>query len=447
GLLFGDGSLTLDHSISFTSMDTHLLDFSKNYLVKIGLKFSEYDTKSKAKDIKVYSKEYRDRLILLGLKKEKSTTKTIPRSIRSLQKEPLKMFLRGLFETDGWVGKEKSKPVVCIGLSNKKAIDQLHLILLNFGIISSRRVKKTTHEDRHILTIYRSHLDCFIERIGFDPKGRKYKELNDSVANIPKQNSNIFIPYLSKRLKIITDRITSDDRENCPIPWNTVRSWIGDSSWRNPTKENLVKFLYWVESSSILLRSEAQHILNDIDCVFFDKISKIIETITDNYDFVVPKTHSFVSQGFVNHNTLIAALIAAKLGKPTIIYVIGRDLLYQLQKFFKNIFDQEIGIIGDGKCEIKDINIATVWSVGQALGLKKNASLDDSSDKEKNLDPEKFRKVKEMLLNTSVHIMDECHLAACDTVQTISRHIKAEYVYGMSASPWRDDGADMLIEA
>src|SRR5690606_5475096 len=113
GLLFGDGSLTLDHSISFTSMDTHLLDFSKNYLVKIGLKFSEYDTKSKAKDIKVYSKEYRDRLILLGLKKEKSTTKTIPRSIRSLQKEPLKMFLRGLFETDGWVGKEKSKPVVC----------------------------------------------------------------------------------------------------------------------------------------------------------------------------------------------------------------------------------------------------------------------------------------------------------------------------------------------
>lgn len=145
--------------------------------------------------------------------------------------------------------------------------------------------------------------------------------------------------------------------------------------------------------------------------------------------------------------TLVAALIAAKLGKPTIIYVIGRDLLYQLQKFFTKIFNQEIGIIGDGKCDIRDINVATVWSVGQALGLKKNVSLDDGKDSEKKLDPEKFRKVKEMLLNTSVHIMDECHLAACDTVQTISRHIKAEYVYGMSASPWRDDGADMLIEA
>lgn len=145
--------------------------------------------------------------------------------------------------------------------------------------------------------------------------------------------------------------------------------------------------------------------------------------------------------------TLIAALITAKLGKPTIVYVIGKDLLYQLQEFFSQIFDEPIGIIGDGKCEIKNINIATVWSVGQALGLKGKATLDDEDASEKKIDPDKFRKIKEMLLNTSVHIMDECHLAACDTVQIIAKNIKAEYVYGMSASPWRDDGADMLIEA
>lgn len=145
--------------------------------------------------------------------------------------------------------------------------------------------------------------------------------------------------------------------------------------------------------------------------------------------------------------TMVAALIAAKLGKPTIVYVIGKDLLYQLQGFFKKVFGTEIGIIGDGKCEIKDINVATVWSVGQALGIKKNASLDDGKDSEKKMDSSKFRSIKQMLIDCKVHIMDECHLAACDTVQAISRHIKGEYVYGMSASPWRDDGADMLIES
>ena len=144
--------------------------------------------------------------------------------------------------------------------------------------------------------------------------------------------------------------------------------------------------------------------------------------------------------------TLIAAMITAKLNKSTIIYVIGTDLLYQLQKLFADIFQQEIGIIGDGHCEIKDINIATIWSIGKVLGVSKT-TIDDDEEKEKAIDPDKFRQIKHLLLNTKTHIMDECHLAACDTVQDIARNINAEYVYGMSASPWRDDGADMLIEA
>jgi superfamily II DNA or RNA helicase len=145
--------------------------------------------------------------------------------------------------------------------------------------------------------------------------------------------------------------------------------------------------------------------------------------------------------------TLCAALITAKIGKPATILVIGKDLLYQLKDFFSKIFDEPIGIIGDGLCDIKDINIATIWSVGQALGLSGKLTLDDEEYQERKIDPEKFSKIKGMLLNSGTIILDECHLAACDTVQVIARNIKAEYVYGMSASPWRDDGADMLIEA
>lgn len=145
--------------------------------------------------------------------------------------------------------------------------------------------------------------------------------------------------------------------------------------------------------------------------------------------------------------TLLAALITAKLGRSALICVIGKDLLYQIQNLFKQVFGDEIGIIGDGKCEIKDINVATIWSICQALGLRKNISLDDSDDKEKKTDPSKFRNIKEMLLTTKTLILDECHLAACYSVQMISRNIKCENVYGLSASPWRDDGADLLIEA
>lgn len=142
--------------------------------------------------------------------------------------------------------------------------------------------------------------------------------------------------------------------------------------------------------------------------------------------------------------TVVAALMTANLGKKTIIYVIGKDLLYQTHKFFTSIFG-DVGIIGDGNCKISDINIASVWTVGQALGLKKNEILTETEE-ESSIDPLKYKEIRQLLSSSKVHIFDECHLAACNTIQEIARNIQPEHIYGMSASPWRDDNADLLIE-
>lgn len=146
--------------------------------------------------------------------------------------------------------------------------------------------------------------------------------------------------------------------------------------------------------------------------------------------------------------TLISALMIAYFGKPAIIFVIGTDLLHQTYKFFKQIFgDDRVGIVGDGICEIKTINIVSVWTVGKALGLDDSSILLDDSDDEKNIDEDKYNQIKELLKISKVDIYDECHLAACETIQEISKYSNPEHVYGMSASPWRDDHKDLLIEA
>lgn len=142
--------------------------------------------------------------------------------------------------------------------------------------------------------------------------------------------------------------------------------------------------------------------------------------------------------------TLCIALITAALGKSTIIYVIGKDLLYQIHAMFESLFDQKIGIIGDGKCEVGDINIATVWTVAQALGINQ-VRVEDEGE-EKKVAPEKYKEIKAALGRSRLHILDECHLSACKTIQGIFKWINPENIYGMSASPWRDDGADLLIE-
>jgi superfamily II DNA or RNA helicase len=145
--------------------------------------------------------------------------------------------------------------------------------------------------------------------------------------------------------------------------------------------------------------------------------------------------------------SLIAALIAAKLGKKTMIYVIGKDLLYQFHRLFSDIFNDEIGIVGDGNCEIHDINIVSVWTVGQAMGLKRKDILLDDSDSEEKLETNKYTDILKLMRETKVHIIDECHMAACDTIQKICTFSMPEHLYGLSGSPWRDDGADLLIES
>lgn len=144
--------------------------------------------------------------------------------------------------------------------------------------------------------------------------------------------------------------------------------------------------------------------------------------------------------------SLIAALITAKFGKKTIIYVIGKDLLYQIHDLFTSVFGTEIGLVGDGHCAISDINVATVWTVGQAIGMQRTKIQDEKAD-EKVVDPQRYKDIRQMMSDAKVHIFDECHVSACGTIQEITDNIKPEHIYGMSASPWRDDGADILIEA
>ena len=353
----------------------------------------------------------------------------IPKFIRTLKKEPLSMFIRGLYETYGWVDKEKFNTTICIALPNKKTTDQLHLLLLNFGVVASRILQK------NILTIHKSYVSQFIKEIGF----------NSKKINLETSHINNIIPNQSIKLKKLLHEIPHSLFDNCDVKWDVIQSWI-DKRNINPTKNDLIILLDFLICNNIK-KDQCIEIKKDIQNVFFDEIIMIEDTFTDNYDFVVPNTHSFVSQGFVNHNTLVSSLITADIGKKTIVYVIGKDLLHQLHGFFKNVFDGiDIGIIGDGKCEIGDINVASVWTVGQVFGLKKSEIILSENDEETAPEPEHFSKIRDLLTEAKTHIIDECHVAACETIQTIVHNINPEHIYGMSASPWRDDGADLLIE-
>lgn len=143
--------------------------------------------------------------------------------------------------------------------------------------------------------------------------------------------------------------------------------------------------------------------------------------------------------------SLAIAMLTAALNQPTIIYVIGLDLLQQFHDLFSSIFEEEIGFIGNGRCDIRRITIATVWTIGKALGINdKELVIEDDQVKEK-YDQSNQEHIVHMLKEAKVHIFDECQTITCSTIQSIYDVIDPYWIYGFSGTPYRDDNSDLLI--
>ncbi len=146
--------------------------------------------------------------------------------------------------------------------------------------------------------------------------------------------------------------------------------------------------------------------------------------------------------------TSIIAMIAARLNVKMVIYVIGIELLYQMKKTIEEIYPgTEVGVVGDGKCEIKDITICTIWSAASAFGEKAtlfdNDATPDGKDKVLNRVA-----VCNMIQGAKAIIIDECQCVASQTVQFIYKNSKSsQQFYLFSATPFREDNADILIES
>lgn len=148
--------------------------------------------------------------------------------------------------------------------------------------------------------------------------------------------------------------------------------------------------------------------------------------------------------------TRIMAGIAARLERRTIILVHRVDLLHQVLDVFKSLFDyadEIIGMVGGGVYEPKLITVCTVQTICAALGIVSNRGEDDDDETPRGAELHKDAIVK-MLTEAQVCIVDEAHHAPAKTISEVMKHItNATWRIGMSATDWRDDGADLLIEA
>lgn len=151
--------------------------------------------------------------------------------------------------------------------------------------------------------------------------------------------------------------------------------------------------------------------------------------------------------------TSIASNLIKKLSvAPAIFYVPSIDLLTQskqeLERFLRKDGEPfEVGQIGGGIKDIKDINVMTIQTAVRALGGTWVKYDDESKNTKETVDNVSKDEIKKLIQNAKLIIGDEVQHWASETCQIISDHsVTAQYRFGMSATIYRDKGDDILIE-
>lgn len=152
--------------------------------------------------------------------------------------------------------------------------------------------------------------------------------------------------------------------------------------------------------------------------------------------------------------TTMAAMTMCSIGKKSVFIVHTKDLLYQAKESFEELITgASIGQIGDGVVDIedKDIVVATVQSLATVLNIFDKYSYDEDNEDYKEDVTVIVQKKKDIIRwspSIGMVLFDEVQRVASRTAFEVKTMFKnADYSFGYSASPWRDDGADMMIEA
>ena len=142
--------------------------------------------------------------------------------------------------------------------------------------------------------------------------------------------------------------------------------------------------------------------------------------------------------------TIIAGHIWKELERPGVFFVHTKDLLYQAIAFMEEMLEIPIGQIGDGKLNILPITVATIQTTAKAMGYKVERELEEDME----LENDAAMLIRDTIKKTEVAFFDECHHIPAETFYNIAINLpNAFFRYGLSATPYRSDRHDMMIEA
>lgn len=313
GVLTGDGNLSVSSRVGLTNSDAEIIDFFRNYVTE---RYPEAKVYKKGKyDYIVTYWRFKKDLYKVGMSYLLSFDKEVPKSILQGKRELVVSFIRGLFDTDGCV--QKNRSTIEYTSVSERLIRQVQMLLLNMGVVSSLQVKDPAvgrNKKRvYRLTVTGDYLVVYHDKVGFGIK-RKQERLRNMAEKIRnKSNTNIDLFYGVGHL--VEDQWRNLSKRGLSNEWWSKR--IHHIRSRNRISRNSLK-LFVDYCRQVDYGSEMVDYFRRLleAKLFFSLVKESKDSKGVVYDFTIPQNHSFVSSGFVSHNTLLAKAVAGEADVP-----------------------------------------------------------------------------------------------------------------------------------
>lgn len=316
GIILGDGHIEAN-SIIVTTADEAIVESMESFYNSLDFK---YTTKKRNKhyEIRINNKRFLKFLLINGLLTEDlSYNKIMPKTVSNSPKSVLISLLAGLFDTDASIAKNGRFE---ISLTSKNLIKHTQILLLQLGIFSSFIIKK---QGKHA-TVYRLFINSKEDLKKLKEYG--FFKLNRKLNRIKPNNYNTFTYNLFRSIKLA--KVTKEELSKL-MPHGHKKQ-INERVYFNNQNNPRVSLNKIYEVQDILKKYNKKH-------EFIDKLKKgyiflpikaIEEGFAEVADFNMPKTHSFIANGIINHNSSIARAIGFSLYGDASSEIKNTDAIY-----------------------------------------------------------------------------------------------------------------------
>jgi intein/homing endonuclease len=327
GMIISEGYMGGTGVVSFTQKCPVVM---QKYVALVSNLFCITPTIQKSKD-KVPSARFQNVIIQaylesLGAIYTPAAGKTMPKSIRSAPHNCVRAFMSAVLGLEGHVKVAGSKVAYEVTMASERIIQQLQVMLLNYGVVS--RIKRKDGCATNGLRITRPYYRLSVSGV------RNIAILRDDIGLIEKrkqealsicENSDAtardYIPNAASKIGLIIEEIRAagltlkgDMNASLAKSICRVRSWAEGRQLTYHVAEQLQLF---IDTHSI--NGPGSKWLRD-SIAFgyaYDSVVELSEGLTETVDLTVPGTHSFFANGLISHNTaglLNFAVAAAAAG-------------------------------------------------------------------------------------------------------------------------------------